>query len=323
MQRILAVAVGGNDEQDSNALTRDALNRKRPDMRPYVTGLVSGLQQLGRKGAQDYEIDYATCNPADLQKLIARAVKEQRPDAIFAMSTSAVKAAIAAARDIPIVFPSISDPVEDGVIQSCAAPGGNATGIRAMRRHTAHECIELFKATVPSLRTVCGLQKPAYGPATRAMQMLNEAAKRAQVQFVTAEVQSHQDIKNKLGSLSAGGTAGNPEMGILVLPDDLVLSASGEIAQLAQDRRLPTFFPVTDWVRPTLPSALAGYGIPQRTCGEAAAAYVHKVLQGVAPRDLPVKRAGGFEWAVSKTVADAIGVKIPQGALNAVDRVAA
>ena len=53
-------------------------------------------------------------------------------------------------------------------------------------------------------------------------------------------------IKDKIGAMSPGGAAGKPEHGILVLPDDLVLSASREIAHLAQEKRLPTFFPTTE-----------------------------------------------------------------------------
>jgi ABC-type uncharacterized transport system substrate-binding protein len=74
-------------------------------------------------------------------------------------------------------------------------------------------------------------------------------------------------------------------------------------------------------VRPSLPSALAGFGVPQVVCGEAAAPYMHKVLNGVLPKDLPVKRIGRFEWAVSTAVADAIGVTIPESVFRAADRV--
>jgi putative ABC transport system substrate-binding protein len=224
-------------------------------------------------------------------------------------------------KDIPIVFPSISDPVEDGVVKSNAVPGKNATGIRAMRRQTAHECLELFKATVPSLRTVYALHKPNYGPATRALTSLRRAAKRAGVKLSPVLVKSHKEIAAKISALTQTGAAGKPELGVLVLPDDLVLSAWRGIAELCQEKRLPTFFPVTDWVRSGSPSVLGGFGVPQAACGEQAALHMHKILQGVPPKDLPVKRAGGFEWAVSKAVAHSIGLTLPDSVLKAADRV--
>jgi putative ABC transport system substrate-binding protein len=207
------------------------------------------------------------------------------------------------------------------VVKSCAVPGKNATGVRAMRQQSADECLELFKATVPSLRTVFGLHKPRYGPAIRAMGGLKRAARRARVSFKSVEVRSQKEIADRLSAMSQTGAAGKPELGVLVLPDDLVLSATPQIIKLAEAKRLPTFFPATDWVRPDLPSALAGFGVPQAVCGEAAAPYMHKVLSGVPPRDLPVKRIGGFDWAVSKAAAAAIGITLPASVIKAADRV--
>jgi putative ABC transport system substrate-binding protein len=322
MQRILAVAVGATPERGASGVLRNIIaGRRVEELRPYVAGLISGLEKLGFRRGQDFEIDSATCEPKGLRTLVKTAVDEDRADAIFAMSTSAVKAAMAVCKDIPIIFPSVSDPADDGVVKSCAAPGRNATGVRAMRRQTADECLELFKATVPSLRKVFGLHKPNYFPATRPTARLKLAAKRARVTFKAVEVRSHKEIADTLGAMSQTGAAGKPELGVLVLPDDLVLSAARDVTRLAQEKRLPTFFPATDWVRESLPSALAGFGVPQFVCGEAAAPYMLKVLKGVLPKDLPVKRIGGFEWAVSKAAADAIGVTIPESVVTAADRV--
>jgi putative ABC transport system substrate-binding protein len=321
MKKILAVAVDSTRTKSCSVVRGLIKTDRVKEARPYVAGLIAGLERLGHKRGIDFDIDYVTCEPASLKKGVKDAIDEDKPDAIFAMSTSTLKAAMAATKDIPIVFPSISDPVEDGVVKSCAAPGKNATGIRAMRRQTTDDCLELFKATVPSLRTVYALHKPNYGPATRALASLKRAAKRAGVKLVPALVKSHKEIAAKVSALTQTGGAGKPELGLLVLADDLVLSAWRGISELAQEKRLPTFFPVTDWVRSGAPSALAGFGVPQASCGEQAAPYMHKVLQGVPAKDLPVKRAGGFEWAVSRTVAQAIGLTLPDNVIKRADRV--
>src|SRR5205085_2837619 len=219
------------------------------EMRPYVAGLSNGLDKLGLRPGTDFDIDYLTDAPRALKKRVKDSIDDRRPDAIFAMSTTAVKVAMSVTKDIPIVFPSISDPVEDGVAKSCAVPGMNATGIRSLRRQTAHEGLELFKMTVPSLRTIYGLHKPSYGPATRALAAVRKAAKRARIAFKPVTVRSHKDIAKALDAISQSGPAGGPQVGVMVMPDDLVLSAWRYIAETAQDKKLPTFFPVTDWVR--------------------------------------------------------------------------
>ncbi len=321
MQHILAVAVGQGSHA-GRTIVRDVIaNRHTQEVRPYVAGLIDGLEKLGLRSGQDFEIDYATAEPAKLKALITSTIRERRPDAIFAMSTSALKAAMSVNKDIQIVFPSISDPTDDGVAKTCAAPGKNATGVRSMRRQSAHECIELFKATVPSLRKVYGFHKPAYGPATRALKSLKKSAQAAKVTFTPVAVKSHKDIAAKLDAIKQAGPDGKPQVGVLVLPDDLVLSAWRTITQSAHAKKIPTFFPITDWVKDGSPSALAGYGVPQHTGGEAAAAYMYKILKGVPARDLPIKRCGGFEWAVNKAVAASMGISIPDSVVKSADRV--
>ena len=316
MHRILAVAVA-----QEAAVARGVIgNRHSKEMRPYVAGLISGLQKLGLTPGTDFDIDYATGEPGKLKKVVKDAIDAYKPDAIFAMSTTAVKAAMSASKDIPIIFPSISDPVEDRVAKSCAVPGMNATGVRSMRRQSVHEGLELFKATVPSLRTIYGLHKPSYGPAIRAMKDIKDAAKRARIAFKPVTVRSHKDIAKALEKISQAGAAGSPQVGVMVLPDDLVLSAWRLVAETAQEKKIPAFFPVTDWVREGS-SAFAGYGVPQHAGGEAAAAYMRKVLNGAAAKHLPIRRAGGFEWAVNRTVAKALGITLPQHVLHAADRV--
>jgi len=320
MYRILAVAVGQGADTNASAVARAVIGTKHgKEMRPYVAGLVSGLEKRGLKPGTDFEIDYATAEPKALKKLVQAAIAEHKPDAMFAMSTTAVKVAMSVSKDIPIVFPSISDPVEDGVAKSCSVPGLNATGIRSMRRQSAHEGLELFKMMVPSLKTIYGLHKPAYGPATRALTAVRKAAKKAKVAFKPVTVRSHKDIAKALDRIAQSGPAGSPQIGVMVMPDDLVLSAWRQIADAGQQKKLPTFYPVTDWVRDGS-NALAGFGVPQHAGGEQAAAYMRKVLDGVPAKLLPIRRAGGFEWAVNRSVAKALGLTLPDIVVKAADR---
>jgi putative tryptophan/tyrosine transport system substrate-binding protein len=322
MKRILAIAVGLDPVNSSCMVWKNIIGSSETvPIRPYVTGLIDGLQAQGLQPGHDFQIDYATCDPKGLRKFVKSTLDEANTDAMFAMSTTAVKAAMAASKKLPIVFPSISDPVEDGVAKSSAAPGKNATGIQAMRRHTADQCLALFKVTVPSLRTIFAFHKPNYGPATRAYNNIKKEAKRVHVTFKAVLVQSHDEIEKKLRALLPETGKSGPKNGVLVMPDDLVLSAWPKIAQIASENKMPNFFPVTDWVRDATPSALAGFGVPQHTCGKAAAAHMYKVLHGVSPKALPVKPVGGFEWAVNQKLAQQMGVTIPASVLSAADRV--
>ena len=69
----------------------------------------------------------------------------------------------AATTTIPIVMISNCDPVECGVVDSLAHPGGNITGLTLITSEVAGKRIELLKEIVPGLRRVAVLP---YGPDT-------------------------------------------------------------------------------------------------------------------------------------------------------------
>ena len=54
-----------------------------------------------------------------------------------------------------------SDPVEAGLIESLARPGGNVTGITTLTRELGGKRLELLKEAVPKLARVAVLYDPA------------------------------------------------------------------------------------------------------------------------------------------------------------------
>jgi putative ABC transport system substrate-binding protein len=322
MHKILAVAVGPGKSQrpavQPNVIQDGQLSR----LRSIIQGMVQGLQALGHSPGASFDLDYAEAEPHLLRGLLRTAVKESKPDVIFTVASSARQAAQAVTKSIPIVFTVVSDPIEERAVKSTARPGTNATGVRTMLRHTAANCLELFKAMVPSLRKVYTLHQPGFPPAVRAMPRLRQAAKQLRIAFLPQVVRRRAEIADRLKALSQAGPAGKPQVGLLLVPDDLVVSEGYNVIQLAHSDGIPTFFPVVEFVNASAQSALGAYGVPGQASGEAAAAYVHKILQGTQPAHLPVKRAGSFEWRINNSiVAKTLNITIPGHILQAADQV--
>ena len=83
MKRILAIAVDTTPTKNC-AVVRSLIKADRvKEARPYIAGLIAGLERLGHQRGSDFEIDYVTCEPADLKKGVKAAIDAEKPDAIF------------------------------------------------------------------------------------------------------------------------------------------------------------------------------------------------------------------------------------------------
>jgi putative tryptophan/tyrosine transport system substrate-binding protein len=64
------------------------------------------------------------------------------------------------AREIPIVFVQVVDPVAAGYVESLAHPGGNATGLTNLEFSLGSKWLELIREVAPSVRRVLVITDP-------------------------------------------------------------------------------------------------------------------------------------------------------------------
>ena len=101
---------------------------------------------------------------------------------------------------------------------------------------------------------------------------------------------------------------------VLVLRDDLFDFKRQQIAALAVQARLPT---MTGWSEYAHAGCLVAYGVNFSDLFRRAAAYVDKILHGVAPGELPIVQPEKFELVVNLRTARALGLTIPTPVLVA------
>ena len=76
-------------------------------------------------------------------------------DIIVTAGGPGIRAAKTATKTIPIVMWGIGiDPVEAGLVESLARPGGNVTGITNLDGELGGKRLELFKEAVPKIARV-------------------------------------------------------------------------------------------------------------------------------------------------------------------------
>jgi len=122
------------------------------------------LRELGYIEGQNIAFEYRyTEGKVDRVPELAGELVRLKVDIIVVSGGSRlIQAAKNATKTIPIVMTGGGgDPVELGLIESLARPGGNVTGITTLSRELAGKRLELLKEAVPKIARVAVLYDPA------------------------------------------------------------------------------------------------------------------------------------------------------------------
>ena len=114
----------------------------------------------GQNIATEYR--YAEGKRDRFPELAAELVRLKVDIIVVAGGAALIRAAMNATKTIPIVMVGGGvDPVEAGLVESLARPGGNVTGITNLTRELGGKRLELLKEAVPKLARVAVLYDPA------------------------------------------------------------------------------------------------------------------------------------------------------------------
>jgi ABC transporter substrate binding protein len=208
----------------------------------------------------------------------------------------------------------VTDPVAQGIVESLARPGGNATGFFAMEPSVGGKWLELLKEIVPGLRRVAVIFNPETstgGPSY--LRSVETAAPLFSVEVTGAPVHHAGDIELAISSLVR-----EPGGGLIVLPDPFTASHYKQIVELAARYRLPAIYAIRDYVNE---GGLMSYGTDAVDMYRRAASYVDQILKGANPANLPVQAQTKFGLVINLKTAKALGLTVPPSLLDRADEV--
>ena len=101
-----------------------------PVAQAALSALVLGLREFGWTEGRNLRIEFRGITSGGIDRIRAAAAElvASNTDLLWATGTPIVQELQRQTRTIPIVFASIGDPVDTGIVGSLARPGGNATG---------------------------------------------------------------------------------------------------------------------------------------------------------------------------------------------------
>jgi len=272
-----------------------------------------GLRELGYIEGQTITLEYrwAESQPERYPALAAALVRLP-VDIIVAGDSAASVAAQHATRTIPIVAISF-DPVRDGLVASLAQPRGNITGLSIMVPELNGKRFELLTEAVPGLARVALLLD--VGPPDWQAQLHDyEAAARALgVQLLPLAVRGPDEFVGVFEAAAQGHA-----QALLMVQSPLFKIHRARLAELALASRLPTMAGEVGYAQA---GGLMNYGPTIPEIWHRAATYVHKILHGAQPADLPVEQPTTFKLAINLKTAQALGIAMPPSLLLLADEV--
>jgi putative tryptophan/tyrosine transport system substrate-binding protein len=279
-------------------------------------GIRLALRELGYIEGQNITIEYryAEGKRERLSEVATELVRLKVDIILAAGGTGIIQAAKNATKTIPIVMTGGgSDPVEAGLVESLARPGGNVTGITTFARQLAGKRLELLREAVTKLVRVAALYDPSNSnDIVEVKELLPADARALKLTIQPWEIRAVDDFENVFAALNKQ----RPD-GLYVTGSPLMGADRNRIADFAIKSRLPSVSNRT-YVDA---GGLMSYGADLADSYRRIAIYVDRILKGAKPADLPVEQPTKFELVINLKTAKQIDLMIPQKVLARADKV--
>jgi putative tryptophan/tyrosine transport system substrate-binding protein len=277
----------------------------------------AALAKLGYREGTNLLMEWrwADGKSAALSELAAGLVRVP-VDIIVARTNAPIVAARNATVSIPIVMLNGNFPVETGLVESLAHPGGNVTGTSYISTETFGKQMQVLQEVVPSARRVAVLLVTggdAYSYSRMIRDSLDQAAVTLGMTVQFFDVRGPEEIVDVLERIASSRVdavfyAGSP----------ILRTRTSQIMDFLRRRKLPSIATI-----PTFAEAggLVHYAPDTHEFYDRTASYVARILAGAKPADLPIQQPTKFELVINLKTAKAVGITIPPAVLVRADKV--
>jgi len=285
---------------------------------PWQSLLTIFRQEMGKRGWIEGEnletqVRWNAADPTLTQAYATDLVGLFKPDVLLSESSVILATLQRATSTIPIVFLSVSDPVEQGFVPNLPHPGGNITGFANAEFSIAGKWADLIKQMAPSITRVAFVFDEV-PPNRLFLRGIEAAAPSLGIGVVAEPVRSTAEIETTLARV-----AREPNIGVIFSGSFLMLRAKLIVETVAR-YRLPAMYGGADETF-MAEGGLMQYFNDTSEQYRLAPFYVDRILKGTKPGDLPVHLPTKFKFIVNRKTASALGIEVPLGLLLAADEV--
>lgn len=314
---LVLAACGGNDAANSNNATNNTGNNegnnKAGDGETYTVGATQivehpsldrayeGFQAALDEAELDVEYDFQSAQgDQNNVKTIADNFVADNVDLIFANSTPSALGALNATNEIPILFTSVTDAVDAGLVEAMDKPGENITGVVDLHPDAIENTVK-FIDTYFEGATVGLIYNAGEANSVAQIESAQEAAEGTSLKLSERTVANSAEVQQAATSLS-----GDVDV-FYIVTDNTVVSALDSVVGVANEQEIPLIVGEPDSLEG---GGFATYGIDYYTIGYRTGEMAVEILTGdKTAGDLDVEYPPEIQLFINKDAADKQGVE--------------
>jgi putative ABC transport system substrate-binding protein len=275
---------------------------------PARDAFLGQLRRYGYIEGQNLHIELRWAD-GDLGRLrgLANDLVQHKVDVIVAGSTYDTQAAKKATRTIPIVMVTSADPVATGLVSDLSRPDGNVTGLSLMTIELATKRLQILKDGLPRLGRIAVLWNPDHPFHEKVVEGIRRAAPSMSIQPVFVSARELDQLPLALAEAKRARAEA-----LCVIEDPFFYRTRATIAKLALKEKLPTIFAERAYAEA---GGVLSYGPNYEHMWRRAADYVHKILDGAKPRELPIEQPTKFELVINMKTVKELDLKLQESLL--------
>jgi len=244
-----------------------------PALEADQKGFEKALADAGVQVEYDYQNAQGEMSNA---QTIAQKFVSDKVDLVHAIATPTAQAAVKVIKTIPIVYSSVTDPVDAGLVKGMGPDGGNVTGVSDA--WPIDRQIALYHEMLPAAKNWGTVYNAGDANSVVNIGKTRKAMEGLGLKLVEVTVAGSNEVYTAAQSLAGRVDA------IYITSDNTVVSAVGSVAKVANTNRIPLFAGDVDSV-PNGAAAALGFNYFQ--VGYSAGKKAAEVLKGAKPGDIP------------------------------------
>lgn len=268
---------------------------------PSLDAAYEGFKEAIEDAGLDVKFDHQNAqNDQNNVKTIADNFVADNVDLIFANSTPSAVGALNATNDIPILFTSVTDAVEAGLVESMEEPNSNISGVVDLHPDAIEETVKFIDTYFKDAKIGLIYNAGEKNSVTQ-IEQIEKAIEGTSLSTAERTVANTSEVQQAANTL-----AGDVDV-MYIITDNTVVAALDSVIDVANAQKIPLIVGEPDSLAK---GGFATFGIDYKTIGYRTGEMAVEVLTNKTDiKDLAVEYPGEIQLFINKEAAEAQDVE--------------